>query len=60
MNCPMCGGEGQHLGTLGTLDHFRCRACGWTFPDPESAAGEREAEADRADAQWEHENRGPG
>ena len=51
----MCGGEGQYLGTLGKLDHFRCRACGWTFPDPEPAALEREAEADRAEADQDRE-----
>lgn len=26
--CSACGGELQYLGTLRTLDHFRCRACG--------------------------------
>lgn len=29
--CPGCGGEANLLGTLGTVDHFRCRACGLTF-----------------------------
>lgn len=29
--CPMCGGPGEPLGTLGSLDHFRCRNCGAQF-----------------------------
>src|ERR1039458_462056 len=29
--CPTCGGEGQHMGTLGHRDHFRCRNCGMDF-----------------------------
>ena len=31
-DCPMCGGDAYLLGTLGTIKHFRCRDCGWTFP----------------------------
>jgi hypothetical protein len=26
--CSACGGELQPLGTLGTVNHFRCRNCG--------------------------------
>ena len=26
--CPVCGGEGYALGTLGCLDWWRCRHCG--------------------------------
>lgn len=29
--CPVCQGDGMFLGSLGNLDHFRCRACGLTF-----------------------------
>lgn len=29
--CPMCGGEGALLGSLGPLLHLRCRQCGWTY-----------------------------
>lgn len=31
--CPMCGGDddGNVLGTLGRLTHYRCRACGWMW-----------------------------
>ena len=29
--CQMCGGQGQELGTLGTLTHFRCLQCGIIF-----------------------------
>ncbi len=33
--CPKCSGIGSKLGSLGALDHYRCRACGWTWPvDP--------------------------
>lgn len=27
-DCPMCGGNTLYMGTLGNLDHFRCRDCG--------------------------------
>lgn len=30
-SCPVCGGDGQLLGQLGNLTHFRCRACGMDF-----------------------------
>ena len=32
-DCPACNGpgSGEHLGTLGSLEHFRCRGCGMTF-----------------------------
>jgi transcription elongation factor Elf1 len=29
--CPMCGGPGVFMGSLGKLDHFRCRNCGANF-----------------------------
>lgn len=29
--CPICDGEGVLLGTLGHLQHFRCRCCGAGF-----------------------------
>lgn len=29
--CPMCGGPGNYLGTLGTRAHFRCENCGMDF-----------------------------
>ena len=32
--CPVCGGDGVKLGTLGNLTHFRCRNCGITFSSP--------------------------
>jgi len=28
MKCMVCGGQCEHLGRLGSLDHFRCRQCG--------------------------------
>lgn len=31
--CPMCGGAGYELGTLGNKRHFRCRDCGIDFSD---------------------------
>lgn len=31
--CPLCPGYGVSLGTLGTLEHFRCRDCGWTYSE---------------------------
>lgn len=32
--CPACDGDGQELGTLGNLKHFRCRQCGMDFNKP--------------------------
>lgn len=30
--CPACiGGDGDALGTLGSLPYYRCRACGFLF-----------------------------
>lgn len=29
--CPQCDGDGEELGTLGNVAHYRCRHCGWTF-----------------------------
>jgi len=29
--CPVCGGPGVELGTLGNRQHFRCRNCGMDF-----------------------------
>jgi|GEM_PF-515431 len=40
--CPMCGGIGMPLGTLGDLDWWRCRQCGMDFnTDAERAVGGR-------------------
>lgn len=33
MECPMCYGTGESLGTLGKLMWYRCRQCGWNFPE---------------------------
>lgn len=30
-NCPSCSGQGNFLGSLGKLDHFRCQGCGSDF-----------------------------
>lgn len=27
-DCTLCGGDTTFIGTLGNLDHFRCRDCG--------------------------------
>jgi len=32
--CPACDGPGAYLGTLGRLDHWRCRDCGAQFSLP--------------------------
>jgi tRNA(Ile2) C34 agmatinyltransferase TiaS len=31
----MCHGTGEPLGALGKLMWYRCRQCGWTFPEKE-------------------------
>lgn len=33
LQCSMCGSELQHLGSLGRVNHFRCRQCGCQFSD---------------------------
>lgn len=42
--CPMCGGPGIALGTLGMLLHLRCRDCGMDFSvdSPDSYGSDRE------------------
>jgi len=35
--CTQCNGEGMLLGVLGTLQHYRCRQCGWGFTVPVEA-----------------------
>lgn len=35
--CPQCGGHAEPLGALGSLMHYRCRQCGWTFSEPAQA-----------------------
>ena len=41
--CPVCPtGYGMLLGTLGTLDHFRCRCCGWDWNAPHEDTDEDE------------------
>ncbi len=42
MQCPTCGGDGVPLGTLGKLDHFRCRHCGMQFNVPNEDEPEEE------------------
>jgi hypothetical protein len=32
--CSFCGGDLAYLGTLGTLEHYRCRNCGMEFNTP--------------------------
>jgi hypothetical protein len=31
VSCPICGGSGVPLGSLGSVRHFRCRQCGSDF-----------------------------
>jgi len=35
--CPLDGGDGVLLGTLGRLTHYRCRSCGIDFNVREDA-----------------------
>lgn len=37
--CPMCGGNGESMGTLGTKEHFRCRDCGMDFSNEDQGRG---------------------
>jgi predicted RNA-binding Zn-ribbon protein involved in translation (DUF1610 family) len=32
--CPVCGGEGALLGTLGHVTSYRCRDCGTVYQQP--------------------------
>lgn len=36
-SCPMCAAEGQSLGQLGSVQHLRCRHCGWQWSITEGA-----------------------
>ena len=36
--CPLDGGPGVLLGTLGSLTHYRCRNCGIDYSTKENAA----------------------
>jgi len=29
--CPVCASPSYELGKLGSVTHYRCRNCGWTF-----------------------------
>jgi hypothetical protein len=29
--CEACAGDAQPIGSLGSLQHYRCVCCGWTF-----------------------------
>lgn len=42
--CPHCNGTALPLGTLGTLTHYRCRNCGWTFAETVERDDEAELE----------------
>jgi len=49
--CPACDGEGEVLGQLGNLIHYRCRACGMDFStDADPREAERDARAERREA----------
>lgn len=37
--CPTCEQPNVRLGTLGSLDHYRCRQCGDTWSVPVSTGG---------------------
>ena len=38
VECPLCSTEQPYswayLGTMGDLDHFKCRGCGTSFDEP--------------------------
>lgn len=63
MECSICNGEWELLGTLGNRDQFRCRACGMIFSvprdDDEALAAEADAETVGDDADY-FENAGLG
>jgi len=42
--CPVCGGPGMYLGSLGNKEHFRCRNCGAEF-SRDKGTGEEELES---------------
>jgi hypothetical protein len=41
LTCPVCGGPGLPLGTLGKRSHFRCQDCGIDFSDSPLGPGEQ-------------------
>lgn len=36
-SCPMCAAEGNVLGQLGRLVHYRCSYCGWQWSSQKEA-----------------------
>ncbi len=38
--CPICDSPTELLGTLGTLDHWRCRGCGMDHSTPSETTDE--------------------
>lgn len=53
-DCPACGcSDSAHLGSLGTLEWFRCRACGMTFSyDPTRSSEEETSEDSEPEAEF--------
>jgi tRNA(Ile2) C34 agmatinyltransferase TiaS len=47
-DCPLCGGRGTFLGSLGRTEHFRCRDCGWDFSEQEAATAAAQDDDARA------------
>jgi transposase-like protein len=43
VNCPVCGGPGVLLGTLGRRTHYRCRDCGMDFSTTDPDTDEEQA-----------------
>lgn len=44
--CPACGGDPTFLGTLGAMDCFRCRACGWDWQELADETEEEDCDND--------------
>lgn len=50
MDCPMCGGAGEDMGTLGRNTYIRCRYCGFDYVD------ESEAESYNEEPEFDNES----
>lgn len=58
--CPVCGGPGEDLGSMGSKEHFRCQGCGITFSHDKGASctacGSLETKSDLdTDGEWSAE-----
>ena len=60
MECTICGGKLEFIGSLGQYEHFRCRGCGTTSNKRVSMDRRHWPEDDEFEDQEESDERVPG